>query len=142
MTYKCIIIDDSTVHRLAISFLVQNHPKLELVGAFHNPYKGIEAIYQQKADIVFLDILLEDVNSFELLDQIEIPAKIIMNSSWEKYTDKAQEYKVDGFLTKPMQKSEFDIKVDVVLKGFEAKREQQMQILSPYFKPRPNVFQV
>ena len=125
MNYKTVIIDDSSVHRLAISFLVQNHPKLQLIGAYSDPYEGIKAIYEHNVDIVFMDILLDDLNAFELLDQIEIPAAIIMNSSWEKFSSKAGQYGLQYFLTKPMQKSDFEAAVKGVLQSLESNKAKK-----------------
>ncbi|MEM8929505.1 MAG: response regulator [Bacteroidota bacterium] len=121
MKYKSIIIDDSSVHRLAISLLIKNHPKLQLVGAYSNPYEGIEAIYKHNADLVFLDILLEDVNGFELLDAIEIPATVILNSSWEKFSSRAEEYGIHHFLVKPMRKHSFENVVHDVITSIKKK---------------------
>ena len=126
MNYKTVIIDDSSVHRLAISFLVQNHPKLQLIGAYSDPYEGIKAIYEHNVDIVFMDILLDDLNAFELLDQIEIPAAIIMNSSWEKFSSKAGQYGLQYFLTKPMQKSDFEAAVKGVLQALESNKVKKL----------------
>ncbi|MEM6541086.1 MAG: hypothetical protein AAF634_07975, partial [Bacteroidota bacterium] len=85
MTYKTIIIDDSSVQRLATTFLVKNHPKLEFVGAYADPYEGIQAVYEKRVDILLLDVLIDNVTAFELLDSIEIPSTILINSTWEKY---------------------------------------------------------
>ena len=125
MNYQTVIIDDSSVHRLAISFLVRNHPKLQLTGAYSDPYEGIKAIYEHNVDIVFMDILLDDLNAFELLDQIEIPAAIIMNSSWEKFSSKAGQYGLQYFLTKPMQKSDFEAAVKGVLQSLESNKAKK-----------------
>lgn len=103
-----MIIDDSSVHRLTISLLIKNHPELELVGNYANPYEGIKALYEQKVDFLFLDVLLEDVNSFELLDAIEFPTTIILNSSWKKFAQKAKDYGIQNFLHKPMRKEAFE----------------------------------
>lgn len=127
MTYKCVIIDDSSVHRLAISFLIKNHPQLELVGVYANPYEGIHAVYDHKADIVFLDVLMEQIDAFELLDTIEMPATIILNSSWEKFSDKALDYDIQSFLVKPIRKESFEKAVTSVLKSFEKEKEKEKE---------------
>lgn len=139
MNHKCIVIDDSSVHRLAISFLIKNHPNLQFVGGYSNPYEGIEAIYKHEVDIVFLDILLEDVNAFELLDVIEIPAAIVLNSSWEKFSEKAKAYGIQDFLVKPMQKTDFETTVNGVLQTLS---ERQITVHQPYLVKNPNVFQL
>lgn len=81
MKYSTLVIDDSSIQRLATSVLVKNHPNLELIGSYESPYKGIKAVYDQKVDIVFLDVLMENVDAFELLDNIEINSAIVLNST-------------------------------------------------------------
>ncbi len=107
MKYKTIVIDDSSIQRMATSFLVQTHPQLELIGSFANPYEGIKAIYDHKVDIVLLDILLDDVDAFELLDQIEIDATVIMNSTWSRFESTAAKYGAVDFLIKPIPRVTF-----------------------------------
>ena len=126
MTYKCAVIDDSSVHRMAISFLIKNHPQLELVGAYADPYKGMKAIYDHETDIVFLDVLMEGIDAFELLDTIEMPATIVLNSSWEKFSNTAERYGIQSFLVKPMRKESFEKAVNSVLQTFEEKRDKTL----------------
>lgn len=122
MKFKTIVIDDSSIQRLATSILVKTHPRLELVGSYANPYEGIKALYDQKVDIVFLDVLLEDVNAFELLDSIEIKASIIINSTWPKFEKTAQNYGIHDFLMKPMPKKRFYNAVDRIIRELETKQ--------------------
>ena len=112
MKYTAIVIDDSSIQRLATSFLVKNHPQLQLAGSYSSPYEGIKAIYDMKADIVFLDVLMNDVDAFELLDSIEINAAIVMNSTWEKFAKHAFDYGINDFWTKPMPKKRFNEAVE------------------------------
>ena len=112
MNLRCLIIDDSSVHQLAISLLIKNHPNLELVGAYSNPYEGIAALYEHNVDILFLDVLLEDIEGFEILEAIEIPATVILNSSWGRFASKAKEYGIQHFLVKPIRKQNFESTVE------------------------------
>ncbi len=116
MKYKTIVIDDSSIQKLATSFLVQTHPQLELVGSYANPYEGIKAIYDNKVDIVLLDILMEDVDAFELLDLIEINAAVILNSTWSKFEGPAWEYGAVDFLLKPIPRVSFGEAVTKAIK--------------------------
>jgi two-component SAPR family response regulator len=142
MTYKSIVIDDSSVHRLAISFLIKNHPKLELVGTYADPYEGMEALYRHKVDIVFLDVLLEGVDAFELLDAIEMPASIVLNSSWEKFSNRAQGYGIQNFLVKPMRKDSFETTVNDIIRSLDMNKTQSLSHLKPYLVKNPNVFKM
>ncbi|MDT0608384.1 LytR/AlgR family response regulator transcription factor [Croceitalea rosinachiae] len=127
MKYSTIVIDDSSIQRLATSFLVKNHTKLELIGSYANPYEGIKAIYDYKVDIVFLDVLMDQVDAFELLDSIEINAAIIMNSTWSHFAQPAFEYGINDFLIKPMPKKRFEQAVDKIIKQIQLEREIQKQ---------------
>ncbi|MET1260825.1 response regulator [Flagellimonas sp. DF-77] len=114
MSLKTVIIDDSSIQLLATSFLVQNHPKLGLIGAYSNPFEGIQAVYEQKADLLLLDVLIDETNAFELLDAIEIPCTILINSTWERYLDQAKAYGIDHFLMKPIRKQVFVETIDAI----------------------------
>nr|WP_298794651.1 response regulator [uncultured Allomuricauda sp.] len=122
MKYTTLVIDDSSIQRLATSILIKNHPDLELVGSHGNPYEGIKAIYDNKVDIVFLDVLMDKVNAFELLDSIEINTAIVMNSTWAEFAKKAFDYGIDDFLMKPMPKKRFDLAVSKIIREIEIKR--------------------
>ncbi len=125
MQYTTLVIDDSSIQRLATTILVENHPKLKLVGSFQNPFCGIRAIYEKKVDIVFLDVLMEHVDAFELLDNIEINAAIILNSTWANFAAKAFDYGVNDFLMKPMPKKRFELAVQKTITQIE--REKTIQ---------------
>ena len=127
MKYTTIVIDDSSIQRLATSFLVKNHPKLELAGSYANPYEGIKAIYEQQADIVFLDVLMDEVDAFELLDSIEINAAIIMNSTWSRFAKPSFDYGISDFLTKPMPKKRFEQAVQKIIKKLELKEASKKE---------------
>ena len=128
MKYTAIVIDDSSIQRLATSFLVKNHPQLQLAGSYSSPYEGIKAIYDMKADIVFLDVLMNDVDAFELLDSIEINAAIVMNSTWEKFAKHAFDYGINDFLTKPMPKKRFNEAVEKIITQIEKRKAAQKEI--------------
>ncbi|MEX0312953.1 MAG: LytR/AlgR family response regulator transcription factor [Allomuricauda sp.] len=122
MKYTALIIDDSSIQRLATSILIKNHPDLELIGSYDSPYKGIKAIYDHKVDMVFLDVLMDKVNAFELLDSIEINTAIIMNSTWATFAKKAFDYGINDFLMKPMRKTRFERAVSKIIHEIELKR--------------------
>ncbi|SHH00243.1 LytR/AlgR family response regulator transcription factor [Flagellimonas flava] len=119
MKYTVLVIDDSSIQRLATSILVKNHPQLKLLGAYGNPYEGIKAIYDEKPDMVFMDVLMDNVDAFELLDSIEVLPPIILNSTWSKFAARAFDYGINDFLMKPMPKKRFDIAIKKVISQIE-----------------------
>ncbi|WP_190811569.1 LytTR family DNA-binding domain-containing protein [Flagellimonas sp. S3867] len=127
MKYSTLIIDDSSIQRLATSILIKNHPDLELIGSYENPYEGIKAIYDHKVDMVFLDVLMDKVNAFELLDSIEINTAVIMNSTWASFAKKAFDYGINDFLMKPIRRTRFERAVSKIIKEIEVKRIKPVQ---------------
>lgn len=127
MKYKTIVIDDSSIQRLTTGCLVKNHPKLELVGEYANPYEGMKVAFDDKIDILFLDVLMGDVNAFDVLDHVEVNCAIIMNSTWERFAKKAFDYGIDDFLTKPISKSRFENAVNKVIKKIKLKKAYQVE---------------
>ncbi|MEM7484707.1 MAG: response regulator [Bacteroidota bacterium] len=128
MKYKAIVIDDSTIQCLATSVLVKNHPQLEFAGCYSDPYEGIKTIYDNKIDIVFLDVLMEKVDAFELMDNVEIKSAIILNSTWSRFAVKAFEYGVNDFLIKPLPKAKFYRSVEKVIQQIESKKAFEKKI--------------
>ena len=127
MKYTTIVIDDSSIQRLATTFLAKNHPQLELVSSHANPYDGIKAIYEHKVDIVFLDVLMDNVDAFELMDSIEINAAVIMNSTWPRFAKPAFDYGINDFLTKPISKKRFEQSVTKIIAQIERRRAFQKE---------------
>ncbi|WP_420601255.1 LytR/AlgR family response regulator transcription factor [Flagellimonas sp.] len=130
MKYTALVIDDSSIQRLATSILIKNHPDLKLIGSHGSPYEGIKAIYDHKVDMVFLDVLMDKVNAFELLDSIEINTAIIMNSTWANFAKKAFDYGIDDFIMKPMRKTRFERAVSKIINEIELKRIKPVKTYS------------
>ncbi|WP_420321874.1 LytR/AlgR family response regulator transcription factor [Flagellimonas sp.] len=122
MKYTALVIDDSSIQRLATSILIKNHPDLKLLGSYGSPYEGIKAIYDHKVDMVFLDVLMDKVNAFELLDSIEINTAIIMNSTWANFAKQAFDYGINDFIMKPIRKTRFEKAVSKIINEIELKR--------------------
>lgn len=108
MSYTTVIIDDSHIQRVATTFLIKSHPQLSVLGDFEDPVEGIHFAQQQKADLLFLDVLYEDVNIFEILEVLHPEMDIIFNSSWAYFKERSGLYRTAGFLEKPMRRNEFE----------------------------------
>jgi len=141
MKYTTLVIDDSSIQRLATTFLVKNHPQLEFIASYANPYDGIKAIYDNKVDIVFLDVLMNDVDAFELMDSIEINAAIIMNSTWPRFAKPAFDYGISDFLTKPISKKRFEQSVCKIISQIERRTAFQKERATYQFSELLSDFQ-
>ena len=108
MSYTTVIIDDSHIQRVATTFLIKSQPYLSVLGDFEDPVEGIHFAQEQKADLLFLDVLYEEVNIFEILEVLNPEMDILFNSSWAHFKERTGHYRTAGFLKKPMRRKEFE----------------------------------
>lgn len=114
---KAIIIDDS---RDAINFLKlklrKKCPDVELVGEAVTYEEGKSLIESCKADILFLDIEIDDKNGFDLLLESNIEdLKVIFTTGHVEYSVKAFKFNAIHYLVKPINDKELVEAVDRVL---------------------------
>ena len=105
---NCITVDDSTIQLKVISELVKRHPALKLVGEFTNAIETREAIKNIKVDLILLDIEMPIVSGFDLLDSLNDTQQVIIISAKKEYAYDAFKHEVTGFLSKPVNKEDFD----------------------------------
>lgn len=122
MRLKTVIIDDSSIQRMAATFLVGNHPQLEIVGAYEDPREGVRAAVELEADLVILDVLYKDFTAFDLLDLLDPDTGVILNSSWTTYANRARLYPLTEFLLKPLKRSTLDEAISNIIEQ-KSKRE-------------------
>jgi DNA-binding response OmpR family regulator len=102
---KVILIEDdldlAEIYRLKMS--------LENIEAIvvSDPTKAIESLNKEIPDLILLDIMMPEINGFELFEQIKqedklknIPIYIWSNLAQKKDKERADKIKVDGYLVK------------------------------------------
>ncbi len=68
--------------------------------------KSIIYLKQNKPDLIFLDIQLEDGLSFSIFDELEIDIPIIFTTAYDQYAIKAFKLNSIDYLLKPIKKDE------------------------------------
>lgn len=111
---KCILIDDSTIQRRAISKLVKEQPNLILINEFSDGLDAKNELANNGVDLIFLDIEMPGLNGFDLLElreSLEYKPQIIIISGSPDYAMKAFDYDVTDYLKKPVDKKRFELAV-------------------------------
>jgi len=116
MKLNCVVVDDSTIQRITIAKLVNEHPDLTLVGDFSNASETRNCILHKAVDLLFLDIEMPVQSGFDLLDGLKTRPQIIFVSSKSDYALKAFDYAAVDYLHKPVTKDRFN---KAVQKAFE-----------------------
>lgn len=102
-TLRAVVVDDDTMIRKTLVLLLEEYcPDVEIVGEAASFHDAVGAIYDQKPDIVFMDVQLTDTTGFEVLDAFDAnDFAVIMMSSYSQYALEAFDYDSKGYLLKP-----------------------------------------
>ncbi|MCX7908029.1 MAG: response regulator [Ignavibacteria bacterium] len=106
---KVLIVDDSLISRRMIRQLLSNY-NLEIEEA-KNGTDALGKIQSTLFDIIFLDLLMPDINGLEILEKIKtdnLQTKVIVISADIQETTKAKCFELGAFsfLNKPPKEDE------------------------------------
>lgn len=104
-------MDDSSIQRMIIAKLVNNHPNLHLIGDFSNAIEARGSMSVNTIDLIFLDIEMPVINGFDFLDGLKTKPQIIFITSKAEYAMKAFDYDATDYLQKPIALDRFNASV-------------------------------
>ena len=121
---NCAVVDDSTLQRLSIVKLIENHQSLNLVAQYNNAIEAKEGIATSDIDLIFLDIEMPILSRFDLLDDLTVKPQIIFVTGKTKYAFKAFDYDAIDYLRKPISKERFLNAVHKAVTNYKLKNEE------------------
>jgi len=104
---ECAVVDDSSLQRLAIVKMINDHPNLKLVAEYNNAIETKNGLLETKVDLIFLDIEMPILSGFDLLDDLIHKPQVIFVTGKTKYAYKAFNYNALDYLRKPITKDRF-----------------------------------
>jgi DNA-binding LytR/AlgR family response regulator len=125
MKLNCVVVDDSSIQRMIITKLVNNHPNLHLVGDFSNAIEARSCMTIQNVDLIFLDIEMPVISGFDFLDGLKTKPQIIFITSKAEYAMKAFDYDATDYLQKPISIERFNAAVKRAFDFHSLKKENQ-----------------
>lgn len=108
---NCAIVDDSSLQRLLIIKMINDHPNLNLVGEYNNAIETKNGLLETKIDLLFVDIEMPILSGFDLLDNLVSKPHVIFVTGKTKYAYKAFDYNAIDYIRKPIDKDRFAIAV-------------------------------
>jgi DNA-binding LytR/AlgR family response regulator len=123
MKLNCVVVDDSSIQRMIITKLVNNHQSLNLVGDFSNAIEAKSCMSIHSVDLIFLDIEMPIINGFDFLDGLKLKPQIIFITSKADYAVKAFDYDATDYLQKPISVDRFDSSVKRALELHKLRNE-------------------
>ncbi len=104
---NCIIVDDEQ-HAIDI---LENHightPFIKLTGSYTNPLEALEALNQQKTDLIFLDIHMPHISGIDFIKTIHGKTKVILCTAYTEFAAEGFDLEVIDYLLKPVSLPRF-----------------------------------
>ena len=117
MKLNVIIIDDSAVQLALASKLIKKNKNLNLVGAYSDPFLGLNVVNNEKVDLVLLDVEMPEIDGFSLQNLFKESVAVIINSTRAFFEFQAYVNGAIDFLQKPLNQSKIELAVQRVLKS-------------------------
>ena len=116
---SCIIVDDEPLAVKLLESFVTKTPDLRLLGSFTDSVEAINAIKEQKPDLLFLDIQMPDLNGMELAHMIPPTTRVIFTTAFKEYAFESYEVSALDFLLKPIRYNKFLAAVEKAKQWYE-----------------------
>ena len=101
---KTLIVDDERLARNELRRLLDNFPKIEVIGEAANADEALKLIDELQPELLFLDIQMPGKNGFELLSAIDGKSpEVIFTTAYDEYAITAFEYNALDYLLKPIE---------------------------------------
>jgi DNA-binding LytR/AlgR family response regulator len=103
----CIIIEDEPLALNKTRSFIEKIPFLNLVGTFDHALAGLDFLNNNKVEILFLDINMDELSGIELLESSKINSQVIITTAYQEYALKGYELRITDYLLKPFTFNRF-----------------------------------
>lgn len=140
---RIVVLDDHALFRMGFTQILKNEPGFEVVAEFGNFSQLKPLIPNLGADIVFVDISLEDESGLDVakyIKNVNPKLKVVILSSHKEefYVINALEMGVDGYIHKNVDQAELVKGINKILKGstFYSNEISGLLIDNAYNRPK------
>jgi two-component system, LytTR family, response regulator len=107
MKINCIAIDDEPLALNKIKEYIKRIGYLNLLDCFDNALDAIEFLKENKVDLIFLDIQMEELTGIQMLEALHDKPKVVLTTAYDEYALKGYELDVCDYLLKPISFQRF-----------------------------------
>lgn len=119
---NCIIVDDDKLSCKIIEGYVHKYSTLNLVGIYNDAIEARNILTRRRdIDLIFLDIMMPEMDGFDFIGSLESPPNIIIISSAEEHALRAFDFNAVDYLLKPITYSRFCKAIDKLQKYYTRK---------------------
>jgi two-component system, LytTR family, response regulator len=99
---RTVIVDDERLARSDLRSLLASHPTVDIVGEACDVSQAVEVIRSKDPDLIFLDIQMPGGSGFDLLEKMDLRARVIFVTAFDEYAIRAFEVGAADYLLKPV----------------------------------------
>ncbi|HPJ80009.1 MAG: response regulator transcription factor [Prolixibacteraceae bacterium] len=127
--YSCMIVDDEQDAVMYLSALLrENCPSLHLLATANSSSDAILQYYKHRPDLVFMDIEVDRMNGFDILNEIcgeKCATHFVFVTGYDRYAVEAFKTNALGYLLKPVAPEDLIRVVDRFLQTRETEFQQE-----------------
>jgi DNA-binding LytR/AlgR family response regulator len=126
--YNVIIVDDEYLAQKLLQDYVSKMDSLQLVATCSNAFEAMEALKNNKVDIMLLDIQMPDLTGLELVKSLEKKPAIIFTTAYSEYAVDAFNLGVSDYLLKPFDFPRFIQAINKAIGNVPTQAENQPKL--------------
>jgi DNA-binding LytR/AlgR family response regulator len=121
MQINCIAIDDEPLALSKLESFIKKVPDLNLIRSFDNAITAIGWLKENKADLIFLDIQMEQLTGIQFLEATGSKSRVILTTAYDQYALKGYELNITDYLLKPYSFQRFLQAINKVMEYYSEK---------------------
>jgi two-component system LytT family response regulator len=114
MASRVLIVEDEAHARRYLRELLDDEPRVEVVGESSNGVQGTQQIRELSPDIVFVDIQMPGLDGFGMIERIagSRPPLFVFVTGYSEYAVRAFDIEAVDYLCKPFDKERLSISIE------------------------------
>jgi two-component system LytT family response regulator len=122
MKIRCVVIDDEPLAISKLEAFIKKVQELELIATFLSGIEAMGWLKENPADLIFLDIQMEQLTGIQFLEATSLKTRIIITSAYQEYAIKGFELNVSDYLLKPFSFERFLKAIDKVMEYYSDRK--------------------
>ena len=118
----CMIVDDEPLAVRLLESYVEKTPDLQLLASYTDSITAINAVKEQKPDLLFLDIQMPNIDGMELAHSLPAETRVIFTTAFKEYAFESYEVNALDFLLKPIRYNKFLGSIEKARKLFDTQQ--------------------
>ena len=103
----CMIVDDEPLAVRLLESYVEKTPDLQLLASYTDSITAINAVKEQKPDVLFLDIQMPNIDGMELAHSLPAETRVVFTTAFKEYAFESYGVNALDFLLKPIRYNKF-----------------------------------